>query len=97
MSPKHKHATGTSDTYGVKALKPRSVHHRHILSVTLSFVTRNPLVPEIVCEHGGPGITPSSLPLSVVRNVVKAKEWSWWRGGCGLRMDNKYAAYDQAL
>lgn len=52
LSPKHKHATGTSDTYGVKALKPCSVHHRHMLSVTLSFVTRNLLVPEIVREHG---------------------------------------------
>lgn len=76
-----------------KVVKPCSVQLRRMLSVTLLFVTRNLLVPEIVCEHGGQGITPSSLPLSAVRSGVGAEEW-WW--GCGLRMDNKYAVYDLA-
>lgn len=70
-----------------KAVKPCFVQLKRMLSVTLLFVTRNLSVPQIVCEHGGPGITPSSFPLSAVRG-----EPGWGlknggggqSGGCGL-------------
>ncbi len=60
---------------------------------------QKPLVPEIVCGHGGPGITPHHhLPLWSVQ--LSEAGWGGGRrmaegvGGRGLRMDNKYAVND---
>ena len=77
------------------ALKTLSVQLRCTLSVTLLFVTRNLLVPEIVC--GGLGTpTPCGRFSCQTQAGVGAEEWGWGGSGCGLRMDNKYAVYELA-
>lgn len=69
-----------------------------MLSVTLSFVTRNLLAPEIVCEHWGPGITPSPSPYQLSE--------MWWRlkngdggggGGAAVGVDWGWIASMQCM
>lgn len=88
MQPKDGHTVSS-------AVKLLLVQLRCMFPVTLLFVIRNLLVPEIVCGHGGHRSypTPSSLyrPLSCQRQAGQGAEGWWGAGGCGLRMDNKYS------